>query len=151
MLTCLEAHCFHHAVCVFWIKVSAYDGESLFLNTVGIFVKNILLFNVSGTTFHNTSVPTCMQYTTFYWLLLQLIYMKCALLLFWRKIRYNIRNVCNYLPGDKESHSNKKHLEKSRDLKMYLQAISFKIPREFIKFYISCPCYDTSSVSIPFQ
>jgi hypothetical protein len=44
--------------------------------------------------------------------------------------------VCNYLPGDKESHSNNKYLEKLHDLKMFLQAISFKIPRDFIKFYI---------------
>jgi hypothetical protein len=51
-------------------------------------------------------------------------------------MRYNIRNVCNYLPGDKESHSNNKYLEKLRDLRMFLPAISFKIPREFIKFHI---------------
>jgi hypothetical protein len=30
-----------------------------------------------------------------------------------------------------------KYLEKLHDLKMFLQAISFKIPRDFIKFYIS--------------
>jgi hypothetical protein len=46
---------------VFWKKVSVCHGESLFLSKIGIYVKNILLFNVSGTTFHNTSVPTCMH------------------------------------------------------------------------------------------
>jgi hypothetical protein len=78
MLTFLEALCFHHVECVFWIKVSVCEGKGLFLVIVGIFFKK---YSVVQCLWYRISQHICANmyaYIIFNSLFLQVIYMMCA-------------------------------------------------------------------------
>ena len=83
-----------------------------------------------------TSVPLSLGHALYNWLLLQVIYMMCALLYpeekggtFFKLFGITCTVTQHHIPINK-------YLEKLHDLKLFLHAISFNIPREFIKYCI---------------
>jgi hypothetical protein len=110
---------------VFWIKVSMCDGESLFLSKVGNYVRDVVVQCLC----YHISQHICANiyaYTFYNWLLLQVIYIICALpypedngTAFFELCGITCPVTQNHIPI-------KKYLEKLHDLKMFLQAIFFQ-------------------------
>jgi hypothetical protein len=70
-------------------------------------------------------------------LLLQVTYMMCALL-YPEEKGAALFELCGITCPLTQHHIPiNKYIEKLHDLKLFLQTISFRIPREFIKFYIT--------------
>jgi hypothetical protein len=107
-------------------------GKVYFLAVSG-FMSKILLFNVSGTTSQHICANVY-AYTFYNWLLLQVIYITFRIF-YPEEKGATFFELCGITCPVTQHHIPiNKYLEKLHDLKMFLQAISVKIPRDFFNF-----------------